>query len=154
MHYRTARPDDIQQLSEVAFRAKSYWGYPSKWLDLWKSDLTISEAQIERDYVLVAQSGQQIAGFIVISRNGGNTELEHLWVNPDFIRQGVGTHLYKQAMQWCLDHEVDQLKVVSDPNAQGFYESMGGELIDWIPSVPAPRRLPVLKLTPANQPIA
>jgi hypothetical protein len=38
---RRAIPDDAQQLSELARRAKAHWNYPAEWLAAWQSELTI-----------------------------------------------------------------------------------------------------------------
>jgi hypothetical protein len=35
--------------------------------------------------------------------------------------------------------------VISDPNVRGFYEELGAMAVGEEPSVPAPRRLPVLQ---------
>ncbi len=37
---------DHQTLSDIAYKAKGYWGYPTEWLELWKDDLTISPGLI------------------------------------------------------------------------------------------------------------
>ena len=49
-----ARPEQAERLSQIAFAAKSYWGYPSQWIDLWHNQLTISKQFILKTEVYAA----------------------------------------------------------------------------------------------------
>lgn len=145
IRYRAASPEDAAELSAIALAAKKYWGYPPAWIELWRDDLTVTVAQIERDYLLVAEAPNRIAGFIGVSMVGSRAEIEHLWVRPGFMGQGIGRALIGQGLRWCEATGVDRLHVVSDPNARGFYEVLGARLVGEEASVPAPRMLPVLQ---------
>lgn len=150
IRYRAATPEDAAELSAVALAAKKHWGYPPAWIALWRNDLTVNVARIERDYLLVAETTSQIAGFIGVSRDGSSAEIEHLWVRPEFMGQGIGRALIGQALRWCEEAGVDRLQVVSDPNARGFYEALGARLTGEEASIPAPRMLPVLQFAVGN----
>jgi ribosomal protein S18 acetylase RimI-like enzyme len=145
IRYRAATTEDAAELSAVALAAKKHWGYPPAWIELWRSDLTVLPEQIEQDFLLVAETPARIAGFVGVSVEGPGAEIVHLWVLPEFMGRGIGRELMSHALRWCEQRAVGRLKVVSDPNARGFYEALGAMAVGEEPSVPAPRRLPVLQ---------
>jgi GNAT superfamily N-acetyltransferase len=64
------------------------------------------------------------------ARNDENTyELDHLWVLPEYIGQGIGKQLFNHAIERCKILNISILKIESDPNAQAFYEKMGAKKI-------------------------
>jgi hypothetical protein len=40
--------------------------------------------------------------------------------------------------------KIARLKIVSDPNAEGFYLRMGAQRVGWVAAQPRGRRLPLL----------
>ena len=141
--FRAALPADAATLSRIAIAAKRHWGYPDEWIELWRRELTVTPANIERDYVSIAEVSGQAAGFVSVSVAARDAEIEHLWVLPEFIGLGVGRTLLQQALDWCASRGLASLKVAADPNAIGFYLAAGGKVIGRQTSVPAPRELPV-----------
>lgn len=146
-------------LTELCRRSKAHWGYEPELLERWASDLAITAHDIDRDAVLVAELGdadgappRRVAGFARISR-GTAPHLDHpapaklndLWVEPGDIGSGVGRALFDAACEVARTLPADQLLIVADPNAEGFYLRMGArrigeeasELVDG-------RRLPIL----------
>ncbi len=144
MIFRAANIGDVQTLSAICVAAKGYWNYPPEWLALWEADLAVTPEQIRSHYVDVCEFDGRVAGFIAISFEAGLAEVEHLWVLPEFMGKGVGRALLERGLEWCRANDIVELKVVSDPNALGFYQALGGKIIGEQPSVPAPRVLPVL----------
>ena len=49
-----ARPEQAERLTQVAHAAKSYWGYPSQWIELWHNQLTITKQFILQNEVYAA----------------------------------------------------------------------------------------------------
>lgn len=41
---RPATPADAAVLTEIAHAAKRHWGYPERWVQLWRAALTITPA--------------------------------------------------------------------------------------------------------------
>lgn len=147
MKFRTANGNDAGTLSAIAILAKAHWGYPSSWLKLWEKSLTVTIEQVQHDTIFLCELQKKIVGFIGISTEGNLAEIEHLWVLPEFMSRGIGRALFKHALQWCRANAIDKLKVVSDPNALGFYQALGGKIVGEEPSIPQPRVLPVLEFS-------
>lgn len=146
---KRATPDEAKILTQIAFAAKSFWGYPERWLQLWMPILTVSPEFIEKRNTYVAYEDGKPVGFYAISLEDKKAGLEHLWVLPDFIGQGIGTRLFNHALSRCKAAGAHVLEIESDPNAQGFYERMGARKIgEAIGKVNGQLRvLPVLELT-------
>ena len=68
-------------------------------------------------------------GFYALIVRNERAELEHMWVAPRFIGQGIGKDLFIHAMGEAAGQNVMAVEVSSDPNAEGFYRKMGAEKI-------------------------
>jgi hypothetical protein len=60
---RKAQSGDGRELTRVAHAAKRFWGYPEKWIRLWKRDLTVTSDFIRDQPVFCAVRGSTIVGF-------------------------------------------------------------------------------------------
>jgi len=147
---RAAQPEDAQVLSALAMAAKAHWGYDANVLEGWRKDLTISSADILRYPVYVAHSGPRIAGFYMLIPGSPDWTLEHMWVSPPSMRQGVGSLLISHALNVAAQGGAHRVMVTADPNAAGFYEHAGGrrggKVFAPIPGAPA-RTLPRYEFT-------
>jgi ribosomal protein S18 acetylase RimI-like enzyme len=119
------RPEQAETLTQIAQAAKAYWGYPERWMELWKPQLTFSSDYFEEDESWVAEMNQGPIGFYTLLEREGNAWLENLWVSPDIIGQGVGKRLFLHALELSRQRGFVTLRLEADPNATGFYEKMG-----------------------------
>ncbi|MFP4438966.1 MAG: GNAT family N-acetyltransferase [Chloroflexaceae bacterium] len=142
---RRAEPGEAAMLTDVAFAAKRHWGYPESWIQRWHHDLTITSVQIATYPVYVAVIADAIVGVSILSVDGSGFELEHFWVRPDYIGQGIGRQLFAHSREFIAARCGTHLRIEADPNAVGFYQRMGavpiGEIAVW-----PERELPVLRL--------
>jgi GNAT superfamily N-acetyltransferase len=149
---RRATPDQAKTLTEIAFTAKSHWGYPDAWIQLWSPSLTITPDFIEAHETYVAWMDEQPVGFYAISRDEEKASVEHLWISPVYIGKGIGAALFKHMLARCKELGARVLNIESDPNAQGFYERMGakkvGEKVGEVDG--QPRVLPLLEIKIAS----
>jgi GNAT superfamily N-acetyltransferase len=90
---RHAVPDDAPQLSQLARRAKAHWDYPSEWLAAWRPQLTIEPRYLIEHRVLVAESAGRLVGMCALEDRDTCWSLEHVWVDPGSMGQGVGRTL-------------------------------------------------------------
>jgi len=130
------------RLTDLAVRSKSSWGYDSSWLTLWKDDLTIEPDYIEKHVVKVAEKGGGLIGFAAL--NLQDLEIDHFWVEPSYMRKGVGKAVFEAIRATMKEKRISQITIVSDPNAEGFYLGMGAKRIGEVESVPPGRFLPKL----------
>lgn len=138
---RPALSSEVTVLAMVAWRAKALWGYPLAVLEQWRAELTPSEASITFSPTFVAEIDGEIAGWCQIAMHTAPIELEHLWVDPDFMRRGVGRALITRVCEHLRSHDVTILAIDADPNAEPFYLRCGavrvGEIAAPIPGSPA-----------------
>jgi ribosomal protein S18 acetylase RimI-like enzyme len=144
---RRARPAQAKRLSEIARAAKAHWGYPARWLRLWRKDLTVTPRFVREELVYCAVRGRAVVGFYALSRDGEDFELEHLWVRPEAIGTGAGRRLLTHATRTARDAGARRIAIASDPHAVGFYRRLGARRIGDVPSKPRGRRLPLLRLS-------
>ncbi len=124
-----AHPSDAATLTAIALEAKRHWGYPEKWMAIWRDTLTIRPEQIEVDEVYCSTDVDEIVGFYGLHRDRDTLRLEHLWVLPKLMRRGVGRALFEHSVERTHALGFRSLHIESDPNAEGFYLRMGARRV-------------------------
>jgi len=125
MNIRAARQEEAQALADIAWAAKASWGYSAAQLEAWRADLTPNAGSAFARPTFVAELCGQLAGFCQVSVGNGSVELEHLWVRPEFMRQGAGRALLARAAEHLSSIGIASLHIDSDPNAEPFYLACG-----------------------------
>jgi GNAT superfamily N-acetyltransferase len=155
MRIRTARRNEAQALHELSLRSKAAWGYDEEFMQLASPKLAVRRDWIDADRVWVAERGQSspnqagwvVCGLLVIlpPHDCGLAEVEHLFVEPTEMKRGVGRALMQQAIAVAAGEGASGIRVLSDPNARGFYERLGFRWLEDAPSDAIPgRTLPLL----------
>lgn len=127
---RCARLNEVEALNELIMRSKSYWGYDRSFLEACRPHLLLSPEALEHDPVYCAEVGDVIAGvshLIVVSEE--EICLDHLFVEPAFIGQGIGTLLWRHAVEQARRWGAKALVFGADPHARPFYERMGAIVV-------------------------
>lgn len=122
---RRAEPGEAGALSRIAFAAKGHWGYPERWMELWRPGLEVSPGFVRDNEVYVAVSGEEAVGFYALVGGGRGLDLDHLWVLPAWIGTGLGRTLFEHAVRRAQELGAMTVTIESDPNAEGFYRRMG-----------------------------
>ena len=144
---RLATGDDAPALTALARQAKSHWGYPSEWIELWRDELTITPAYIADHTTFVAAEDGVPVGMCALEKRADGGAIENVWIAPDRHRLGVGRALVMRALREAAMAGLSSVRVVSDPFAEGFYSRLGAERCGQVaaPMPGAPdRTLPVL----------
>ena len=126
---RQAVADDASALTAIALEAKSYWGYPARWIENWRNQLTIDTETIALSQVFVAELDGTPVAFYALSGTGPLLTLDHLWVLPRAMGNGIGRRLVEHAIQVAADDGAERIEIESDPNAEEFYRRMGARCI-------------------------
>jgi GNAT superfamily N-acetyltransferase len=154
---RRAEIADAELLTQVSFASKGYWGYPESYFKVWARELTVSSDYINENDVFVYEAGGLVVGFYSMIQLHDDLDisgitlgkgfwLDHMFVKPESIGLGIGTHLFNHLDQRCKKIGVTQLGVLADPNARGFYEKMGCTYVKEYPSTIKNRTTPYLVL--------
>jgi GNAT superfamily N-acetyltransferase len=102
-------------MTRTAFRSKAHWGYDAAFTAACTAELTVTSAQIASDACLVACLGDRIAGFGDLNREAEGWMIDNLWIDPDFIGQGIGRQLLSALREEAGQLGAKILYVVSDP---------------------------------------
>ena len=143
-----ALPEEAEALTQIAIAAKSHWGYPERWMQIWTPELAFDSEYFARNESWTASVENQLVGFYTLLEKDGNAWLENLWVIPAQIGHGVGSALFKHALHLSKQRGYQILRLESDPNAIGFYLKMGAHQIGERHSEVEgqPRILPIMEL--------
>ncbi|WP_136810748.1 GNAT family N-acetyltransferase [Desulfosediminicola flagellatus] len=157
MTIREAIIDEHELLTDISFKSKSYWNYPSSYFDIWKNELTITNNYIAKNNVFALENANQVIGYYSIIFLKSNFQmknivlekgfwLEHMFLLPDFIKQGFGREMISHFKQYCTENNIFKVNVLADPNAKVFYEKMGFKYIEDFPSTIEGRTTPLLEI--------
>ena len=131
---RRAVPDDALRLSELAQRAKAHWQYPVDWLAAWRQQLTIEPRYLIEHRVLVAVNAGLLIGMCALEDRHTWWSLEHVWVDPSSMGQGIGRALVQQALDLARAARPGQVVAEADPHAAAFYRRIGAREIGAVPA--------------------
>ena len=98
-----AKPGDAATLTAIAFAAKRHWGYPERWIESWRDALTAQPDFLTTDETYSTVVENRTVGFYAFARKGDRLDLQHLWVLPDAMGQGVGRLLFAHAVDRVRD---------------------------------------------------
>ena len=145
------------ELSRISFAAKSHWKYPTEYMDIWKNELTITKEYIDQHIVRCLSIDGKIVGFYSIvflekEMEFGKIKMErgfwldHMFILPEYHKRGIGRLFFEDINSIVVKLGIeDQILAFVDPNAAGFYEKMGCELVRISESSIPNRSIPVYK---------
>ena len=73
----------------------------------------------------VAEEGGSVVGFATWIRSEDVTELEDLFVDPDWMRRGIAMVLVDRIAAVLRERGVERLEATANPDAMGFYRYAG-----------------------------
>lgn len=117
--------NDAETLTEIALESKAIWGYTDEQVESWREDLTITNDRIQNWKFYKFLHGEHIVGFHGLSFASETSVIEFLFVSPKFIGNKIGHQLLEHALYISRKKGVKEVIVLSDPNAQSFYEKYG-----------------------------
>lgn len=136
--------DSNERLREIAIAAKAHWGYRRDRVVEWASKGDFSAETVGRLEIWVAEDGREIAGWASLVPGDEVAWLEDLWVDPRWMRQGLGSALFAAAADEARRRGAVRLEWEAEPNAIGFYRRMGGRYVRDSPTTEWGRVLPIM----------
>jgi GNAT superfamily N-acetyltransferase len=122
---RDAGPGDMTALRDV-FRRSSLSNVDDREKLLAHPEvLELSENGVTDGRTRVADVGGRVIGFATWLGTGEVTEIEDLFVDPDWMRRGVGRALVRDLIALAQGRGVRRVEVTGNPHARAFYESVG-----------------------------
>ena len=146
---------DLATVSALGIRSKASWGYDESEMEVFSGELSLDEnsvADLLDAQVAVGAGGEIVGYFTLRAHDGGAVELEHLFVDPDHFRLGIGRQLLAAAEKAAADAGATGLTIICDPNSTGFYTKHGADIVGKHQSSIAGREIPVLRLCVGGEP--
>ena len=119
---RLARPEEASGLSELCVRSKAVWGYDQGFMTLARIALEVDPEQIRLGEVWVATVADgSVAGLVALgpSEHPNTLDLDKLFVEPRWIRSGVGRALMTHAIDQARRRGAKRLTILADPPPVG-----------------------------------
>jgi GNAT superfamily N-acetyltransferase len=126
LQIRPARPDEGERLREIAEAAKGHWGYDPDVVRRWAADGDFSAAGLRAKEFFVAEAEGHVVAWGALIPRGDVVWLDDMWVEPEWIGKGVGSILFRHAVERASDLGAATMEWEAEPNAVGFYERVGG----------------------------
>jgi GNAT superfamily N-acetyltransferase len=133
---RSVAPEEGERLREIAMAAKAHWGYDLDRVREWAAigDFTAAGLR-QKDFYVAAVEGRAVGWAAAIDR-GEVWWLDDLWIEPDWMGYGIGSQLFRYALERGRRAGAARMEWEAEPNALGFYKKMGGRYLrDSEPSV-------------------
>ncbi|MFK7948009.1 MAG: GNAT family N-acetyltransferase [Saprospiraceae bacterium] len=147
MKIQQAKPKDAAAITALTLRSKDYWNYGSELIESWRKELTVTPEFIENNEVYNLIDEDKIIGFYIYSaENQLTVKLNFLFVEPNFIGQGYGKILVNDFLNRIKTTSYKSVIVDADPNAEPFYNRLGFQVVDQLPSSIEGRFLPIMEL--------
>ncbi|MEU5313239.1 GNAT family N-acetyltransferase [Streptomyces sp. NPDC021562] len=137
---RAARPGEAGFLSDLALRSKAHWGYDTEFLAACRAELTLTDAELAGRRTAVAERDGRVVGFTTLEGEPPQGVLGMMFVDPRAIGEGVGRRLFTHVVETAAALGFTQFTIDADPNAEPFYEAMGGVPVRRVPSGSIPGR--------------
>ena len=137
---RPAAPEEASSLSDLALRSKAHWGYDAEFLESCREELTLTDAELDIRRTTVAERDGSVVGFTTLEGEPPQGVLGMMFVEPDAIGQGIGRLLFSHAVETARASGFTRFTIDADPNAEPFYQAMGGILASRVPSGSIPGR--------------
>ena len=122
---RDAAPADIAQIGEV-FRRASLSNDGDRTALLEHPEVLEFDATcVHQGRTRVAVEDGRVVGFVTTTPNGETAELDDLFVDPDWMRRGIGLSLMRDAYVVARGQGVRRIEVTANHHALAFYEVAG-----------------------------
>lgn len=116
-------------MRDIAIAAKAYWGYDLDRVKEWAAMGDFSSAGLAKREVYVAEVRRRPVGWAGLILKGDVCWLDDLWIEPQWIRRGIGRRLFDHAMERGRQLGARRMEWEAERHAIGFYEKMGGRYV-------------------------
>jgi ribosomal protein S18 acetylase RimI-like enzyme len=122
---RQANADDFEVVSDL-YRRSSLSNERDREVLLANPEVLVFEdVSIREGRTRVAVDNGRVVGFATTRVVGEIAELDDLFVDPDWMRQGVARALVRDAVAVAKTRGITRIEVTANPHALEFYNSVG-----------------------------
>ena len=132
---RDAERSEHAALARV-FRRASWWNEGDRAFLAANPHLLDLDVEVfDKGRLRVADVDGTVVGFATTIESGDALELDDLFVDPDWMRHGIGAQLVDDAVAHAREHAVACIEVTGDDHALGFYERVGFVVVGAAPTL-------------------
>ena len=143
---RPAKPEEATLLTCLAMRSKAHWGYDAAFMAACRTELTVTQEQIAEAATFVYEEQGRALATYGLDIDGSMADIAFFYVDPSALRRGIGSEMWRHLLDECRRQGIAKITIVSDPNAERFYLSLGAQPVGTVASESIPgRRLPTLE---------
>jgi len=118
--------NEIDDLTSLAMKSKSYWGYDYTFMRSCFEELTVTNNHLNHHTIYAAESKKHLIGFYILQEiDEESIEMTFMFVDPKHIGTGLGKLLFNHAAHQAKKAGYKTIIIQSDPFAGVFYEKMG-----------------------------
>ena|SRR5690606_33202337 len=128
--YIDADVNDSELLTATAVNSKMIWGYSEEQMSLWQTELEVTSTYILQNKVVKCFDNDNFIGFFAIQIYNEIPEIDHLWLLPGKTNQNYGRKIFQYILEYITSIGFTSIKLVAEPHAKGFYDKMGGKIIN------------------------
>lgn len=130
MKLRKALPEEVDALNLFVRSSKAIWGYSDDFLDKYIERWGITKESIEKKSIKVLEDNGVIHGVFRLGKNKKKgIELDLFFVNPKFIKTGVGRKMWGIIDESARANKWKGFELIVDPNAEKFFHRMGAKTV-------------------------
>lgn len=122
---RNARPEDMARLSDVFRRSSLSNENDRPKLLAHPEFLQLSDLPVTQGRARAAVSDGVITGFATWLPDGDAVELEDLFVDPDWMRRGIGRALVQDVARIARSRAARRIELTANDDARSFYLKAG-----------------------------
>ncbi len=135
LYIERAMKDDSEILTLLAIESEATWGFDAAFMDIFRRTYIISENFITGNLVYKMLKDDQLIGFFGIVKEDYMSKLEYFYIAPDYIGKGYGKKMWLSMQEICGENHIDQIELVTSPEAGDFYLACGAEYIETVESM-------------------
>ena len=122
---RPGCPEDAASLTELCLRSKAVWDYDDAFMAACEAELRVTAEIMMASLVIVAELDGHITDMAQLDVRGTVADLEKMFIDPGWLRIGVGRALFDQVLESARQLGATVLFIDADPGAAGFYRRLG-----------------------------
>ncbi|MGB8340904.1 MAG: GNAT family N-acetyltransferase [Chthoniobacterales bacterium] len=103
-------------------------------MEQWRDQLTITPEFVAANETFAAIIAGQMIAFYALLETTETPRLDHLWVLPERIGQGIGRRLFTHATESAASRGARSLTIEAEPHAEPLYRHLGAVQIGTIAS--------------------
>lgn len=132
---RRGEKHESEILTNLAIRSEAYWDYDSNFMENFKSIYKVTEEFIENNQTFIMEEENNIIGFYSIIQDDRETSLEYFYIEPEKIGKGYGRFMWNHMIDFCKRQNINEIILVTSPQAKDFYIRMGAVLLGEVDSL-------------------